>query len=286
MDRSALELLFESLSAVDTSIRQCAWRDLFRAYTPMFLGHLRTRYPHLPSADHDDIVSNVFVNATRGLTQLLAAESRHAFFYTIFINAIRQHLRDLNEGRPAIEPEEASARVIEHSRKLSIAVDQEAIELLVQQFRYSADDLGRAIWRVFNVARRDGCNRVKKQLVIDALVEFDRMRRVSNADQTEVPADPMPRGDPETEVDLANATAALKDSFERVMADYRELYPARQEYIDLKIIGQLSNKEIEAALGRTPGATREFLSSCRLTFRKVLSRLCGEHALEAAEELL
>ncbi len=92
--------------------------------------------------------------------------------------------------------------------------------------------------------------------------------------------------DPADLVDLNRMADVFSRCFERVVTEYRELYPQRQQYIELRVIAGLSNSEIEAALGRTPGAIREFVSKCRLKFEALLEKLCGQHAVDAAEDLL
>jgi RNA polymerase sigma factor (sigma-70 family) len=287
LDRARLETLFKGLDSTDKSHRRQAWNALFKGYSPIFLGYLRHRYRHLPEADHDEIVNDVFVNAARGLSKLLAANDRHAFFYTIFINAIRQHLREQDDGHSALEIDEARERVLKHGRRFAIEFDDDATDNLARQFRFNPGDLDRATHRVLQVAGRSHQRRVSKCLSEEALVGFERALKAGNEESLEALRWlASSASDVATHVDLLRLGESFKDCFHRTVIEFQELFPHSQRYIDLKVIGQLSNKDIAQALGRSPGATREFLSSCRKKFRLLLEKLCGKHSVEAAEEML
>ena len=72
--------------------------------------------------------------------------------------------------------------------------------------------------------------------------------------------------------------ATLEDCVEGGVLAFAEEYPDRQHALLLHIQGA-SIEEISAKIGRTPGATREFLSQCRKKLEPFL-RCCREYISE------
>jgi RNA polymerase sigma factor (sigma-70 family) len=55
----------------------------------------------------------------------------------------------------------------------------------------------------------------------------------------------------------------LAECFERCWVEFEEAAPAHAAVMSWIVVDGLSNDEISELLGRTPGATREFISQCR-----------------------
>jgi RNA polymerase sigma factor (sigma-70 family) len=78
-----------------------------------------------------------------------------------------------------------------------------------------------------------------------------------------------------TQPDAIEFSATLEDCVEGGVMAFADEYPDHQQALVLRIEGA-SIEEIAAKIGRTPGATREFLSQCRKKIEPFL-RCCREY---------
>ncbi len=91
--------------------------------------------------------------------------------------------------------------------------------------------------------------------------------------------------EPDALVGLSEAKASreedrydgLGDCLDAAFTRFETEAPDRAFVIRLAVVEELNGREVAAALNRSYGAAREFLSQSRIRFRRLVSELCGEY---------
>lgn len=117
------------------------------------------------------------------------------------------------------------------------------------------------MWRMIHNVFADHCRRKGRPIAtlesqdsyeIDTLTLLERIARAPNLE-----------GSIELEECIDRAWSALED-----------LAPAKAHIIKLVVCNDFNGRELAESVGRTYGATREFLHQARRTFQEILERLC------------
>jgi RNA polymerase sigma-70 factor (ECF subfamily) len=113
---------------------------------------------------------------------------------------------------------------------------------------------------------------IVRNLLIDTVISKRRKDRQSV--ELEIDADQFMDDslDPERDAQID----AIQDCFERGYAQFRLEFPRRAAALSWLVMDQLGIQDIAETLGRTPGATRQYLSECRLKLKPFVER-CREH---------
>ena len=115
------------------------------------------------------------------------------------------------------------------------------------------------------ILRHGLLDRLRKSVCEVALESGDDQSRETELRVTELSEDTIPR--PDTEA----ARAQLDECFKRCWRRFEVASPSHALVIAWIVEDGLTHKEIGELLGRTPGATREFISQCRKRARLYLA---------------
>lgn len=139
-----------------------------------------------------------------------------------------------------------------------------------------ADDLVQEVF--VNVVR--ACGEFRAESRVDTwlwaiarnslMSHFRRRRPETSLDEQDL--DELAANDPRLQVHQAVPGQTADDCVAEGLARFREAFPERGEVLARLVLEEWSSEQIAKFLGRTPGATREYLSQCRKKLKPFIER--------------